>query len=70
MPGYRLYFLDAHGGHIKNFREFDADGDGDAIEACERWREIGPMELWCRTRKVEHWPEITASARASLKASA
>jgi hypothetical protein len=60
MPGYRFYFIDAKSGHIRNFREYEADGDGDAIDACEGWREDGPMELWSRTRKVEHWQPLFA----------
>jgi len=60
MPGYRLYFMDARSGHIENFREFEAEHDGVAIDACERWRGDGPMELWCRTRKVERWQPLLA----------
>jgi hypothetical protein len=55
MPSYRLYFIDAKSGHIRNFRAFEADGDGDAIDTCEGWRGDAPMELWCSSRKLEHW---------------
>jgi hypothetical protein len=60
MDGYRLYFLDLRSGHINNFREFEAEHDAAALDAAERLRGQGPMELWCRTRKVEEWPALFA----------
>ena len=60
MDGYRLYFLDLRNGHIKHFRETMAEHDAAATDAAERLREDGPMELWCRTRKVEEWPALFA----------
>ena len=58
MQSYRLYFLDAQGRHIKTFQQFDAEDDGSALEAAERFRSDGPMELWCSTRRVEKWPAL------------
>jgi hypothetical protein len=60
MDGYRLYFLDPRGGRIKSFRELEAEHDSAAINEAERLRSDGPMELWCRTRKVEQWPALLA----------
>jgi hypothetical protein len=60
MAGYRIYFLDLRHGHIKNFRQFVAEHDAAAMVTAERLREEGPMELWCRTRKVEEWPALFA----------
>ena len=55
MTSYRLYFMDRFSGHISDFREFDADDDRGAARAAARMRDGRPMELWCRTRKVERW---------------
>ena len=64
MPDYRLYFFDAQSGHIKSFREFEADDHAQAIENAGRWRDDGAMELWCGTHKVERWPVVAPSATA------
>ena len=37
MLYYRLYFFDRFSGHIDHFREFEADGDGAAVNLAERW---------------------------------
>lgn len=55
MPYYRLYFLDGDGSHIVERREFEAADDDAAISTCETWQALGPMELWCRDRRVKHW---------------
>jgi hypothetical protein len=70
MAYYRLYFLDGSNGRIREFREFYAEDDLTASTIAADWRSIGPMELWCQTRKVKRWPAGTASAGsiASLRA--
>ena len=60
MLNYRLYFLDGSSGRIRDFREFEAEDDAAAIDDAEMGRTDDPMELWCRTRKVQHWESILA----------
>ena len=55
MRYYRLYFLDRCSGHIEHFREFEAEDDDAALAIAEDWRELQPMELWNRHRKLKHW---------------
>jgi len=55
MSYYRLYFMDRFSGHIDHFREFEAEGDQEAIDIAESWATGGPMELWNRTRKLKRW---------------
>ena len=52
---YRLYFMDRFSGHIDHFREFEAEDDVSAVAIAESWREVQPMELWNRQRKLKHW---------------
>lgn len=58
MRYYRLYFMDRFSGHIDHFREFEAEGDDDAIALAESWREDRPMELWNRERKLRRWDPV------------
>ena len=58
MLSYRLYFLDPQSARIQDFREFEAEHDAAALEIAESLRGGGPMELWCRTRKVKKWPAL------------
>ena len=58
MLNSRLYFLDGSNGRIRDFREFEAEDDAAAIDDAESGRMDGPMELWCRTRKVRNWEAI------------
>ena len=60
MLNYRLYLLDGSNGRIRDFREFEAQDDAAAIDDAENGRTDGPMELWCRTRKVRNWEGILA----------
>jgi hypothetical protein len=55
MRYYRLYFLDRFSGHIEHFREFEAEDDDAALAIAEDWRELQPMELWNRHRKLKRW---------------
>lgn len=55
MPYYRLYFLDGDSSHIVERREFEAADDAAAATICESWQTLGPMELWCRDRRIRHW---------------
>lgn len=58
LKHYRLYFLDPHGGRIRGFEEIEATSDAAAIELVDRRRGDKAMELWCRARKVQHWPPL------------
>ena len=76
MAYYRLYFFD-RGGHIDQFREFEAPDDALAVAEAADWRELDAMELWCGRRMVRRWeafalaPETRArSAVSALRAEA
>ena len=73
MAYYRLYFLDGCTGRIREFREFEAEDDSAAVAQANRWRSIGPMELWSHQRKVRCWSGIWPTRRpaggAGLRAS-
>ena len=58
MHSYRLYFVDLPSGRVKTFREFEADNDGAAMIEADRLRSDGPMELWCRARRIVKWPAL------------
>ncbi len=60
MTYYRLYFLDSFDGRIREFREFEAEGDLAAVAQANDWRGVGPMELWSHQRKVKCWDGIPA----------
>jgi hypothetical protein len=49
---FRLYFLSPRDGRILRFTEFEALDDNAALALAEAQRDGGPMELWCRDRKV------------------
>lgn len=55
MLYYRLYFFDGFGGHIDQFREFEADGDAAAVALAEGWSDGRAMELWNRERRLKRW---------------
>ena len=55
MLYYRLYFMDRFSGHIDHFREFEAEGDVEAIALAEGWSNGAPMELWNRERRLKRW---------------
>lgn len=52
MPSYRLYFMDAHTGHIDRYEDFAASDDVEAIHRIsQRPREV-PVEIWRDGKKV------------------
>jgi hypothetical protein len=61
LTSYRLYFLDPQSFRILGFEEIEAESDAAAIVQAEKRRGDKPMELWCRARKVQHWPAQFAS---------
>ncbi len=64
MPGYRLYLLDPHSGHIDGVEEFHSADDAEAIcMATQREREV-PGELWCGARKVTRLDDRPPAAAA------
>jgi hypothetical protein len=63
MAYYRLYFLNG-GGHIEEFREFEAVTDAAAITQADEWRSAGAMELWSGRRKVRSWQALGLSPEA------
>ena len=60
MAYYRLYFLDGDRGHIREFREFEAEDDLIALAQAAVWRSVTAMELWCGGRKVRRWVGIAS----------
>jgi hypothetical protein len=65
MPGYRLFRLDPHSGHIRRVEEMHAADDVSAIHALQQRRFSAPVELWEGTRKVtriDALPEAAAYA--------
>ena len=52
MPGYRLYRMNPHSGHIDGVEEFHSGDDVEAILLVQNRRRAGPAELWCGARKV------------------
>ena len=55
MPGFRIFYLDARGGHITGSHDFNAEDDLDAIRLADDYRTDKPMELWSGGRKIKHW---------------
>lgn len=55
MLYYRLYFFDGFSGHIRHFREFEAEEDEAALIIAESWCDGAPMELWNRERRLMRW---------------
>jgi hypothetical protein len=66
MAYYRLYFLDGFG-HIKQFREFEAQSDAIAVAQAEKWSTQSAMELWSERRKVRSWESQALSAEARAR---
>ncbi len=58
MLYYRLYFFERYSGHIDHFREFEADGDDQAIIVAERWIDGSAMELWNLNRRLKRWEPL------------
>jgi hypothetical protein len=52
---YRLYFLSQSNGRILRFAEFEALEDEAAIALAAEHQGTGPLELWCRQRKVKRF---------------
>ena len=52
MAYYRVYFINQRSGHFERFAEFDAAGDGEAIEHAGTYERDQPVELWCGGRMV------------------
>jgi hypothetical protein len=71
MAYYRLYFF-GRGGHIDQFREFEAPDDALAVAQAADWRELDAMELWCGRRMVRCWEAFAslpeARARSAVSA--
>jgi hypothetical protein len=64
---YQLYFLGASE-HVFRSEEFQAFDDSTAELFAVKNAEVGPIELWCRTRLVKRWPvswKPSSSAAAS-----
>jgi hypothetical protein len=65
MPGYRLYLLDIHSGHINGVEDIHSADDPGAIAlATEQARDV-PSELWCEGRKIcrfDALPEVAKYA--------
>ena len=69
MPGYRLYRLHPHSGHITGAEEFHASDDVSAVHHIQHRSFDVPVELWCGGRKVtriDAAPEMAATSLASL----
>ena len=67
MPGYRLYSMNPHTGHIDGVEEFHSGDDVEAILLVQNKRRVAPAELWCGARKVMRLdgpPEAAATAPA------
>lgn len=67
MPVYRLYVLDGPNGQIRNFKEFEARSDGNAVQISADLAGADPMELWCERRRVRQFHPVIgpfADARA------
>jgi hypothetical protein len=52
MAYYRVYFINQRSGHFERFAEFDAAGDGEAIEHAGTYESDQAVELWCGGRMV------------------
>ncbi|HEY2752146.1 hypothetical protein [Phenylobacterium sp.] len=59
MSDYRLYLLDATG-HIRDFAEYVACSDSEALKQAEQLRATGPAELWQRARRLKVFADDTA----------
>jgi len=68
MACYRLYFMDRHSGHIERFEEFEAAGDGAAIQLSEGRGHDGALELWSGGRKVFRLEALPQLAPGTLPA--
>jgi hypothetical protein len=66
MAYYRLYFFD-RGGHIDQFREFEARDDARAVARAADWRELDAMELWCGRRRVKCWEAFALAPEARAR---
>lgn len=67
MPGYRLYRMNPHSGHIDGVEEFHSGDDIEAILLVQNRPRRTPAELWCGSRKVlrlDAMPETAARARS------
>ena len=64
MPGYRLYHLNPHSGHIDGVEEFHSSDDVEAICLVGQKQRHVPTELWCGRKKVARFdarPEVAAT---------
>ena len=52
MPGYRLYRMNPHSGHIDGVEEFHSGDDVEAILLVQNRTHDAPLELWSGGRKV------------------
>ena len=52
MAYYRVYFINGQSGHFERFAEFDAAGDGEAIQHAGTFESDQAVELWCGGRMV------------------
>lgn len=68
MPGYRLYFIDGHSGHIVRSLDFGADDDLNAIAKAGELEGAMAIELWCGIHKVHHWEAAPAAPPAPISA--
>lgn len=55
MSTYRLHYLDAFTGKVVSRRHFDAADDEAAIAFAADVRNLAPMDLWLRNKKIKHW---------------
>lgn len=62
MPGYRLYFLDRHSGHIERAETLQAADDVAAIHRIQLRGSTEPMELSCGGRKVCRFDGVPEAA--------
>lgn len=66
MAYYRLYFFD-RGGHIDQFREFEAPDDAQAVARAAEWRDLEAMELWSGRRRVKRWEAYALAPEARAR---
>jgi hypothetical protein len=66
LPGYRLYRMNLHSGHIEGVEEFHSGDDVEAILLVQGRPRRTPAELWCGPRKILRFdaqPETGRSGR-------
>jgi hypothetical protein len=66
MPGYRLYRMNPHNGHIEGVEDFHSGDDVEAILLVQGRPQRAPAELWCGERKILRFdaqPETGGSSR-------